>query len=245
MNQEFCLFQVDKKRVIWEVTKFCNYHCKHCCASAEKIDTTNELKYDDFARILDEMKEYGIEEIYFSGGEPFSRRDILQILKKAKDNGIKCNISTNGSLITENIAKELKNMNLNKVHISLDHYDSEKFNSFRGGEYFEPTVSSIKLLKDNDIYVRVGVVIWKENVDKIEEMIKYLINLKVDEVVFNWLIKVGRLVENEDVCVDISRFDSTILNIQKLKKKYEKDIKVSMHRSCKFENSDLICPGRR
>ena len=74
-------------------------------------------------------------------------------------------------------------------------------------------------------------------------MIKYLISLNVDEVCFNWLIKVGRLVENEDVCVDISKFDSTILNIQKLKKKYESYINVSMHRSCKFEHSNLICPG--
>lgn len=243
MNQEFCLFQVNKKRVIWEVTKFCNYHCKHCCASAEIIDTKDELKLDNFIKALDEMKEYGVEEIYFSGGEPFSRKDILQILKKAVDNGIKCNISTNGSLITENIAKELKKLNINKVHISLDHYDKEKFNSFRGGEYFEPTINAIRLLKDNNIYVRVGAVIWKENVKQIEEMIQYLINLNVDEVVFNWLIKVGRLTKNEDVCVNISEFDSTINKIRELKKKYEKDIKVSMHRSCKFEDSNQICPG--
>ena len=38
-NQEFCLFKVDKKRVIWEVTKYCNYKCKHCCASADLVDT--------------------------------------------------------------------------------------------------------------------------------------------------------------------------------------------------------------
>ena len=188
MNKEFCLFQVDKKRAIWEVTKFCNYKCKHCCALAEKISTENELKYDDFARNLDEMKEYGIEEIYFSGGEPFSRKDILQILRKARENNINCNISTNGSLITENIAKELKNLNINKVHISLDHYIPEKFNYFRGGNYFDSTIRGIKLLKANDIYVRIGVVIWKENVDEIEEMIKYLTTLNVNEVCFNWLI---------------------------------------------------------
>ena len=100
------------------------------------------------------------------------------------------------------------------------------------------------MLKDNNIYVRVGVVIWKENVDDIEEMIKYLKNLNVDEVCFNWLIKVGRLTENEDVCVPVSRFDLVTSNIQNLIKKYKDYIKISMHRSCKFENSNLICPGR-
>ena len=73
------------------------------------------------------------------------------------------------------------------------------------------------MLKDNNIYVRVGVVIWKENVDDIEEMIKYLKNLNVDEVCFNWLIKVGRLTENEDVCVPVSRFDLVTSNIQNFK----------------------------
>ena len=43
MNTEFCLFQVDAKRVIWEVTKYCNYKCKHCCASASKVDTKDEI----------------------------------------------------------------------------------------------------------------------------------------------------------------------------------------------------------
>ena len=71
MNKEFCLFQVDEKRVIWEVTKYCNYKCKHCCASASKIDTKEELNTKRALELLDELKDYGVKEIYFSGGEPF------------------------------------------------------------------------------------------------------------------------------------------------------------------------------
>lgn len=85
-NNEFCLFEVNEKRVIWEVTNYCNYQCKHCCASANKIDTKSELSTDRCLSILDELKDFGIKEIYFSGGEPFSRKDILDILKKATDN---------------------------------------------------------------------------------------------------------------------------------------------------------------
>ena len=79
-NQEFCLFKVDKKRVIWEVTKYCNYKCKHCCASADLVDTKDELTTIQSKNILKQLKHFGVEEIYFSGGEPFSRDDILNLI---------------------------------------------------------------------------------------------------------------------------------------------------------------------
>ena len=99
MSKEFCLFEVNEKKVIWEVTNFCNYKCKHCCAGASIVDTSKELKLDDFKRILKELEKYGIKEIYFSGGEPFSRKDMIDIVSEAVKLGISCNISTNGSFL--------------------------------------------------------------------------------------------------------------------------------------------------
>lgn len=243
MNKEFCLFKVDKKRVIWEVTKYCNYQCKHCCASANIVDTKDELNTKQCKEILKELKNFEVEEIYFSGGEPFSRNDILDILQTAKRYNITCNISTNGSFLTEKLAKELSNLKLNKVHISLDSNIEEDFNEFRGGEYFKPTINAIKLLKKYNIYVRVGAVIWQKNYKNLEDMIKYLNSLGVDEVVFNWLVKVGRLKENKEVCVDLKYFDETIKKINIYKEKYKDLIKISMHRNEHFENSDTICPA--
>ena len=243
MNKEFCLFKVDKKRVIWEVTNNCNYNCKHCCAKAKAIDTSDELNLEDLVRILDELKEFGVEEIYFSGGEPFSRKDILSILKKARANGISCNISTNASLITNEIAIELENLNITKVHISLDSHIKDKFNSFRGGDYFDKTIEKIKLLKKHNIYVRIGTVIWKDNIDELEDMIKFLISIGVDEIVFNWLVKTGRVLENENICVDLSRFDETINKINLYKQKYKDEICVSMHRSETYIASEDMCPA--
>lgn len=243
MEEEFCLFKVDEKRVIWEVTNYCNYQCKHCCASANIIDTQNELDTKQCFSILDQLNDFGIKEIYFSGGEPFSRKDILGILERARNYGIVCNISTNGSYITDDIAKYLKKLNINKVHISLDSMKAEDFNSFRGGNYFEPTIKAINLLKKNDLYVRVGAVIWKGNVDVLEDMVQYFIGLHVDEVVFNWLVKVGRLLEHEDVCVPVSKFDETTEKIRCFSEIYKDKIKISMHRKEKFCNSSKVCPG--
>lgn len=243
MNDEFCLFEVNKKRVLWEVTGYCNYQCKHCCASANKIDTCKELTTKECFFILNQLNNFGVKEIYFSGGEPFSRKDILDILQKAVDYGITCNVSTNGSYLTPKIAKKLKELNLNKIHISLDSMEEESFNKFRGGNYFKPTIKAIRLLKEYDVYVRVGAVIWNGNIEQLEEMIKYLISLNVNEVVFNWLVQVGRLVENKDVCVPISKFDETVEKIREYTEKYKDKIKISMHRKEGFCASNKICPA--
>lgn len=243
MKDEFCLFKVDKKRVIWEITNYCNYQCKHCCASANKIDTKNELTKEQCYSILEQLNDFGISEIYFSGGEPFSRKDTLDILEKAREYGIICNISTNGSYITSEIAQRLKELNINKVHISLDSIKEKEFNKFRGGEYFKPTIKAIQLLKEKNLYVRVGAVIWKGNIEQLEEMIQYLINLGVDEIVFNWLVKVGRLKENEEVCVSIDKFDKTIEQICEYTEKYKGKIIISMHRKEPFCASSKICPA--
>ena len=242
-NQEFCLFKVDKKRVIWEVTKYCNYKCKHCCASADLIDTKDELTTKQSNNILKQLKDFGVEEIYFSGGEPFSRKDILDILRTARQYDITCNISTNGSFLTDEMASELSKLKINKVHISLDSNVEKDFNEFRCGNYFEPTINAIKLLKKHNIYVRVGTVIWKKNYRTLEDMIKYLCDLNVDEMVFNWLVQVGRLKDNKDVCVDIKYFDETIAKIHEYQEKYKNKINISMHRNEKFENSDIVCPA--
>ena len=130
MNKEFCLFKVDKKRAIWGVTKYCNYKCKHCCTSANIVDTKNELNTAQCKNILKELKNFGIEEIYFSGGEPFSRNDIIDILKTARKYDISCNISTNGSFLTEKLVKKISQLNINKVHISLDSNIEKDFNEF-------------------------------------------------------------------------------------------------------------------
>jgi MoaA/NifB/PqqE/SkfB family radical SAM enzyme len=241
LNSEFCLFQTDKKRIIWEITRNCNYSCKHCCSSSENIIPCFELSFEQIVTVLNDLKLYGIEEIYYSGGEPFSRKDMLDILEETSNRDIKCNISTNGFFINQHIINRLKTIKLGKIHISLDNHKEKDYNLFRGGDYFFRTISAIELIKRNNLYSRIGVVIWKNNVDEIEDIILFLINLGVDEVVFNWLVKVGRLTENKSYSVDLQRFDEVVSRILSYQAKYADKIKVTMHRSNCFVDSDNRC----
>ena len=242
-SSAFCLFQANKKRVVWEITHKCNYACKHCCSSAGMIDTQRELSYFQAISVLKDMRDFGVEEIYFSGGEPFSRADFVDILEMTTYLGIDFNVSTNGSFIDQSLAKRLSVLSIKKLHISLDSHLPEKFNFFRGGDYFSQTVTAIKVIKSSGLYLRVGVVLWHDNIQDIRAIIDFLISLGVDEVVFNWPITVGRLSRNTQLSLSPDLLGRITKEIQAYREEYKDMIVISMHRDSAFRPCPEVCPG--
>lgn len=239
-NSPYCLFKTVKKRVVWEVTHRCNYACLHCCSRSGSC-MPYELNTRSMLNVLKELSNDGVEEIYFSGGEPFIREDMMEILQETRKKGILANISTNGSFMSEELAAKLRAIDVNLIHISLDSHHESLYNSFRGGNYFSSTISAIKNAKEAGLYVRVGAVIWKENCDQLEEMITFLADMNVDEVVFNWLISVGRFQEHQEQGVPLSEFQRLISTVRLYQKKYNGKIKISMHRSKEYVSDDSTC----
>ena len=240
MNLEYCLFKTEKKRVVWEVTHRCNYACLHCC-SKSGTSKEKELSYDNMISVLNQLQSAGVQEIYYSGGEPFIREDMMKILEETRKRNILANVSTNGSFIKEDTANELKRIDVNLIHISLDSHDKKLYNEFRGGAYFEKTINAIKCAKKAGLYVRVGAVIWKNNVENLGDLIGVLKKLGVDEVVFNWLVKVGRLKDNENQSISLERFDAVVSQIKEYMEKNKDIIKISMHRSNYYKDDNSCC----
>jgi radical SAM protein with 4Fe4S-binding SPASM domain len=86
-----------------------------------------ELNTREVFLILDQLKEEGCFYLGFTGGEPFLRKDIIEILCYAKKRGFQIIIYTNGSLINKKIADELKKINPNKVDITIPAMSKDAF----------------------------------------------------------------------------------------------------------------------
>lgn len=242
-SNSFCLFKADKKRVVWEITHKCNYSCKHCCSSAGKVDISKELSFAQVNKVLNEMVEYGIEEIYYSGGEPFCRGDFLGILESTTACNISFNVSTNGSYITPELANRIKGLNIKKLHVSLDSHLPEKYNYFREGDFFDQTIKAIKIIKESGLYLRVGVVLWSQNINDIKQIIEFLVSLSVNEVVFSWPVSVGRLSYNSQLSLPPNLHEKISNLICEYREKYKNVIIVSMHRDRPFSPCTENCPG--
>lgn len=129
------------------VTKACNLRCLHCYSiSGEKLK--HELSFEEIKNIIDQSKALGALRIFFTGGEPFMRADILKILKYADDNNFAIYISTNGTLLNKKIARSLNSLrHLRTLQISIDGLEKTHDIIRNKKGTFNKAISSAKLIK--------------------------------------------------------------------------------------------------
>ena len=112
-------FSEDKKPVVvWNVTARCNLKCTHCYAATE--GQPDELSTAESLAVIDDLAAFGCPVLLFSGGEPFVRPDILALARHAVSKGLRVVFSTNGTLIDEALAAELKALGVSYAGISID-----------------------------------------------------------------------------------------------------------------------------
>ncbi len=113
------------------ITKKCSLQCEHCY-DWENLNKKETLSSEQLKNIVAKIQERGVSQIHFSGGEPLLKVDLLiDILNSAKKE-TDFWVLTSGFKLTSDNAKKLKAAGLNGVIISLDHFDPEKHNQFRG-----------------------------------------------------------------------------------------------------------------
>ena len=117
--------------VIVAITKKCALQCEHCY-EWENINKKEVLTPEQLKSIVAKIQERGVSQIHFSGGEPLLKVDLLVDLLNSAKKGTEFWILTSGLKLTDENAKKLKSAGLNGVMISLDHFDPEKHNNFRG-----------------------------------------------------------------------------------------------------------------
>lgn len=118
-------------RIMFELTYRCNFKCKHCYVP-QSYRKKGELKTKHVFSILDQLKDIGCFYLGFTGGEPFVREDIFDILWYAKKKGFELIIYTNGSLINEENANELQRLRPNKIDITIPAMSKDAFESISG-----------------------------------------------------------------------------------------------------------------
>ncbi len=163
-------------RMMYELTYSCNFKCGHCyippAYRAQYKD--KELGTNEVFSILEELKEMGCFYLGFTGGEPFLRRDIIEILWHAKRLGFEIIIYTNGSLINNEIAGELKEINPNKVDITIPAVSKEVFERVTGIAGAKNKVfKAIELLYEKGVNVGFKTCILKENELEIGKISKF------------------------------------------------------------------------
>ena len=157
-------------RVMFELTYRCNFYCKHCYIP-QSYRNYNKLKTKEIFSILDQLADIGCFYLGFTGGEPFMRRDILDILWYAKRLGFEVIIYTNGSLIDDEVAKELSLLGPNKVDITIPGMSRIAFECISGVSGSRDKVfKAIDLLHKKGVNLGFKTCMLKENEKEISQI---------------------------------------------------------------------------
>lgn len=190
--------------VVWNSTKTCNLRCRHCYMESDG-GRYDELSTDEAKKFIDDLAEFKVPVLLFSGGEPLIRKDFFELAEYAASKGIRPTLSTNGTLIDRSVARRIKEIGVGYVGISLDGL-SDINDQFRGVEgAYERAMHGI----ENCVAVgqRVGLrfTINRHNYEELDRIFDFIEEKGINRVCFYHLVYSGRGKTVEDITPAESR----------------------------------------
>ena len=186
-------FSRDKRPVVvWNVTQRCNLKCAHCYADATPVATTNELTYLEAKDMLEDLAQFGCPVVLFSGGEPFLRSDLTELVEYAVRLGMRAVISSNGTLISAKKAQDLKQAGVSYIGISLDGLETthDEFRGVPGA--FQDAMRGIAAAQAAGIKVGLRLTVNKTNAAQIPALFALMRERKIPRVCFYHMVAAGR-----------------------------------------------------
>lgn len=193
--------------VVWNSTRTCNLKCRHCYMSSDAKKYDNELTTEEAKQFIDDLAEFNVPVLLFSGGEPLIRPDFFELADYAAKKGVRPTLSTNGTLITPEVARKIKDIGVGYVGISLDGL-REVNDKFRGKDgAFEAAMNGIKNCVAVDQRVGLRFTINHHNLQELEHIFDFIEEENINRVCFYHLVYSGRgnQMMDEDVTAEESR----------------------------------------
>ncbi|MBM9511287.1 radical SAM/SPASM domain-containing protein [Desulfogranum marinum] len=167
------------KWIAWEITRRCNLKCVHCRSSSElKINDHPDFSLVEAKRILDDIHSYADPVMVLSGGEPLLREDVFDIAAYGTGLGMRMCLATNGTLVTDETCRKIKETGIKMVSLSLDGASADIHDDFRNQPgAFDGTMHAIELFNKYQIDFLVNSSFTKRNkqeAPKIYELVKSL-----------------------------------------------------------------------
>jgi MoaA/NifB/PqqE/SkfB family radical SAM enzyme len=184
----------------WHLTERCNLRCSHCYQSGSH--GMDELSFDEIRGVSEEVSEMlaawsEIYDIKFSpsfnitGGEPFLRQDLFDILDHLGGRGFELYILTNGTLIDREKAVRLAVTSVGGVQVSIEGPE-EIHDGIRGKGSFAASLRGISFLLDAGITVTLNATLSEINAEHFPEMVSLASSIGAQRLGFSRLVPSGR-----------------------------------------------------
>jgi len=159
-----------------EITSRCNLRCRYCYFFDNPSVKYEDLATEQWLTFFDELGYSHVMEVCVTGGEPFMRQDLRELLEGIVRNRMRFSILSNGSLIDDEIASFIaRTGRCNHVQISVDGSCAEVHDTARGKGSFEGAIRGLRTLQKFGVPVAVRATIHRYNVNDLESLAEFLL----------------------------------------------------------------------
>lgn len=214
--------------ISWNSTNQCNMFCDHCYRDAG-AKVAEELSTGEAKAMLDEIAKAGFKIMIFSGGEPLMRPDLYELVAYAKSLGLRPVLGTNGTLITVEAARKLKEAGVMGAGISLDSMDEQKHDELRRyqGAYRE-AIQGMKNCREAGLPFQIHTTVFDWNQDELEAITDFAVEIGAVAHHFFFLVPTGRAVSIEEESLRAEAYEKVLTRIMKK----QQEVKIELKPTC-------------
>lgn len=179
----------------------CPHKCVHCYACDQPQAEVEELSTEEWKSIIDKCKEANIPQLTFTGGEPTTRKDLVELIDYSR--WFVTRLNTNGVLLTKDLCSQLYRASLDSVQITLYSDNPEIHNKLVGAEKHHKTIEGIKNAIEAGLSVSINTPLCTMNKEYVNTL-KLLKKLGVTYVTCSGLIMTGNATKEESISTQLS-----------------------------------------
>jgi len=173
----------------------CNLRCRHCWVAPHAHEEGDEQAIDlaVLMRAIAAAKELGLGTVKLTGGEPFLRKDIVELMRFLHGEGLSIDIESNGTMIDRDMARIVKECEVRQVSVSLDSSQAAQHDKLRGIEGCHgKSLAALHYLRAEKISTQVIMSLYEENIPEIEALAALCDDLEVPSFKINPVMPTGR-----------------------------------------------------
>ena len=168
--------------LIAEVTHRCPLHCVYCSNPLELAGTKAELSTEEWTDVFQQCGKLGMLHAHFTGGEPLARTDLTELIAAARAAGLYTNLITSGLGLNEQRLQALVDAGLDHIQISFQDSREEAANWIAGAKAHAHKIDLSRAIRRHKIAFTVNLVVHRQNLDHLEEMIAFIEQLNPERV---------------------------------------------------------------
>ena len=168
--------------LIAEVTHRCPLHCVYCSNPMQLAKTNEELSTEQWISVFQQSGKLGMLHAHFTGGEPLARPDLTELISAARAAGLYTNLITSGIGLGESRLQALVNAGLDHIQISFQDSREQAANWIAGAKAHAHKIELSRAIRKHKIAFTVNLVVHRQNLDHLEEMIAFIERLNPERV---------------------------------------------------------------